>query len=102
METKEFKSYSEETELALTFPRPRGEVRERFPLGRIRAFDSFQLMVGTVDGRYSHESYLPVTRLICYKVNGTKHKCGGRCRQAKGGDCECECGGRFHGIDRAF
>ena len=25
------------------------------------------------------------------------HKCGARCTHAKGGDCECECGGANHG-----
>lgn len=27
-------------------------------------------------------------------------KCGARCRNAKGGDCECSCGGANHGVSR--
>jgi len=27
----------------------------------------------------------------------TDHKCGAKCRSAKGGDCECSCGGKHHG-----
>ena len=33
-------------------------------------------------------------------VRGTKNpsvKCGAKCRNAKGGECECECGGEHHG-----
>ena len=26
-------------------------------------------------------------------------ECGDRCRGAKGADCDCKCGGEFHGID---
>lgn len=34
------------------------------------------------------------------QVRGTYHadvRCNGRCTHAKGGDCQCECGGRNHG-----
>ena len=99
-----YKAFSGDVELAYTFPRSREEVRQRFPRevfpDPIKAFDSFSLWVGQKDYSADQRNYVPVTRRICYKVNGTKHKCGGKCRTAKGGDCECECGGRFHGIER--
>ena len=41
---------------------------------------------------------VPVTRKIEYKSNPSKHVCGAKCRQATGHVCECECGGKFHGI----
>lgn len=99
---KLFKYFAGEIELASTFPRPRAEVRERFPQGTIKRFDSFDLLVGTEDGRYSATDYRPVTRIICYEIDGTKHKCDSRCRNAKRDDCECSCGGKNHGIDRVF
>lgn len=40
---------------------------------------------------------LPITRIITYKRHPKMHKCDARCRHAKGGSCECECGGQFHG-----
>ena len=39
-----------------------------------------------------------------YVVNGTHNPdkiCSDRCRNARRGDCECECGGEHHGVDRA-
>lgn len=30
-------------------------------------------------------------------VYSEAHKCGSRCTNAKGGDCECQCGGANHG-----
>jgi hypothetical protein len=38
------------------------------------------LRVNRINGRYSAD-----------------HKCDGRCTNAKGGDCECQCGGKNHG-----
>jgi len=100
MASNQFKYFSGATELQVSFPMPREVVRAKFPEGRIKKFDDFSLQVGTVDGRYNRESFLPVTRVICYNPNGSQHKCDSRCRCAKGGDCECSCGGRFHGVDR--
>ena len=39
----------------------------------------------------------PMTRVIFRKSNPSNHKCDARCRHAKGGNCECSCGGKFHG-----
>lgn len=36
-------------------------------------------------------------RLIFRKSSPSNHKCGAKCRHAKGGQCECECGGKYHG-----
>lgn len=59
-------------------------------------FDSFQRLVGyTKEG----DAVMPVTRTIFRKANASNHKCSDRCRSATGHDCECECGGEFHGID---
>lgn len=38
-----------------------------------------------------------VARLIDYNQNGSKHVCDSRCLNAKGGNCECSCGGANHG-----
>lgn len=57
-------------------------------------YDSFSRLAGkTQDGKL-----LPVTRTIFYKKNPSLHVCDGRCRHAKGGNCECSCGGQYHGI----
>lgn len=57
-----------------------------------RRCDSFSKWVGKVNGET-----VPVTRVIFRKANPSNHKCGARCRHAKGGDCECACGGKYHG-----
>lgn len=36
-------------------------------------------------------------RVIFRKSNPSNHKCDARCRHAKGGNCECSCGGKYHG-----
>jgi hypothetical protein len=36
-------------------------------------------------------------RRIVRPAVASNHKCGGRCLNAKGGDCECACGGANHG-----
>jgi hypothetical protein len=38
-----------------------------------------------------------VERTIQRKANPSNHKCSDRCRSAKGHQCECECGGKYHG-----
>ena len=72
----------------------RTDVARDFPGLRVVAVDSFSVLAG-----YNPQgTQLPVTRRIAYKLNGTKHVCDARCRQAKGHNCECSCGGKFHGI----
>lgn len=36
-------------------------------------------------------------RLIYRPTAPSNHKCGPRCRAAKGRDCQCSCGGLHHG-----
>ena len=55
--------------------------------------DGFQMRVA----RDENGNLLPVTRVIFRKSNPSNHKCDARCRHAKGGNCECSCGGQFHG-----
>jgi len=41
-----------------------------------------------------------VHRVVAFKnQNPSLHKCGAKCRNAKGHNCECSCKGEFHGID---
>jgi len=40
-------------------------------------------------------------RPVTHKKVAEPTKCGARCRGACGPNCDCECGGRFHGIDAA-
>lgn len=50
--------------------------------------------------RWNHDLLIgaqPVTRVIEFKKNPSLHKCDARCRHAKGNNCECSCGGQFHG-----
>jgi hypothetical protein len=42
--------------------------------------------------------YLPITRMIEYKANPSKHICNAKCLGGKAtGVCECQCGGKNHG-----
>ena len=91
------KYFSGAIELKGSYPLRRNVVRLKFPEGTIKKYDDFSLMVGTIDGRISNEDFLPVTRIIRHNEHGTLHKCGSKCRSAKGGNCECSCGGEFHG-----
>jgi hypothetical protein len=55
--------------------------------------DSYSFAVGQgPDGKL-----YAADRLIFRKAAPSNHKCGAKCRHAKGGQCECECGGKFHG-----
>lgn len=72
-----------------------------FPGVKGLRYDSFTKWVGSPiaekDVRHSQRTLLPVTRCIHYSDKPSLHKCGGKCRSAKGHDCECSCGGQFHG-----
>lgn len=56
--------------------------------------DSFQMRVAKNEAG----ELMPITRVIFRKTNPSNHKCDARCRHAKGGNCECSCGGQFHGV----
>lgn len=41
-----------------------------------------------------------VARTVAYNLDGSRHRCNSACQHAKGKDCECSCGGAFHGKGR--
>ena len=89
--------FSGETKLGDVFPL---DNKKFFLIGGTRSkhnsYDGYQRLAGKPEA--APAAFLPVTRKIFYKVNGSKHKCDARCQSAKGGNCECECGGKNHGI----
>jgi len=40
--------------------------------------------------------------LISAGGNGWRRGCDSRCHEAKGRECHCICGGRFHGANRGY
>lgn len=53
-------------------------------------------LTGHDSGGTEHE----VARTVNYNPDGSRHKCNSSCQHATGKQCECSCGGRFHGIAR--
>jgi hypothetical protein len=93
MATAKTVHFSGTDELKYVWPIRNGEFDQKFPGIKGKRLDSFSKLIGkTEDGRV-----LPVTRTIFYKANPSLHKCDARCRHAKGGNCECSCGGKYHG-----
>lgn len=39
---------------------------------------------------------------IMHNPQGSLHRCSDKCRGARGPDCECSCGGMFHGASHAL
>lgn len=74
-------------------PMDNAEFAKRFPGVVGKRSDSFSKWV-TFD---ANNQAMPVTRKIDFKKNPSLHKCDARCRDAKGHNCECSCGGKFHG-----
>jgi hypothetical protein len=60
------------------------------PVGVVRTWDR-------AAGKWSREGFLPVERSIQRKSNPSNHKCGPRCLNATGFQCECQCNGKNHG-----
>lgn len=94
--------FSGTTQLDLVASMPNKDFAAAFGSAQAKSYDGFQKLVGFVgkgDTRrcFTFEGALPVTRVIYRKTNPSNHKCGARCRHAKGGQCECECGGKYHG-----
>ena len=55
---------------------------------------------GYMWGYRSDGTKTPVSRAVAFKNhNPSLHKCGAKCRNAQGPNCECSCGGEFHGVD---
>lgn len=73
-------------------PIDNAEFAQRFPGIKGIRYDSFARIVGRLDG-----VLVPITRRVFFKSNPSLHKCDARCRNAKGHNCECSCGGKNHG-----
>lgn len=90
------KAYSGTEELPVYWSTDKAEFDKLFPgyTGKVKRYDAYTRLVG----RDQNGNVQPVTRIIDYKWrNPSLHKCDGRCLHAKGGNCECSCGGQFHG-----
>lgn len=79
--------------VATYWPMKNAEFAAKFPGAAAKRYDSFSRMVG----RNAAGEIVPVTRVIFRKANPSNHKCDARCRHAKGNNCECSCGGKYHG-----
>jgi hypothetical protein len=85
------------TELRNPYGLDNSKFAAAFPGVKGRRWDSFQRLVGR---DVATGALLPVTRTIFFKSNPSLHKCGPRCLNATGHDCECSCGGKNHGAGR--
>lgn len=94
MATDTVKYFSGTDQLVSIWPAP---LAQFVSLGGVKSranyCDSFSRLIG----RDASGALRPVTRRIFYKANPSLHKCDGRCLHAKGNNCECACGGQFHG-----
>lgn len=71
------------------------EFRAKFPGVKGIRYDGYSMWVGR---NSQAEEYQPVTRMIEYKKNPSKHECNAKCLNGKHtGACECKCGGKNHG-----
>lgn len=80
------------------------EFVQKFPGVRGLKYDGYSFIVMPAAGApaFPVSSYLPATRRVHYKCNPSRHVCNARCMGGKcGGTCECQCGGRNHGIYNA-
>ena len=92
--TKYFSDMNGET-VEIEWPQPmkNSDFTARFPGVKGVRYDSFAMLVGDKGTR-------PVTRRISYKCRPSLHVCNARCRGGKcGGVCECQCGGKNHGVN---
>lgn len=72
---------------------PNDQFRAAFPGVKALSYDGYQKRMA----RDENGRLMPVTRVVFRKVAPSNHKCDARCLHAKGNQCECECGGQFHG-----
>lgn len=81
--------------LANIFGMDNAKFAAAFPGVKGRRFDGYAMWVGYTDDK----RLLPVTRVIEYKRQPSKHECDARCIHATGKimRCECSCGGKNHG-----
>lgn len=75
------------------------EFATQFPGITGRRYDSFSRYVGRALPVDRRAPLFPVTRVINYRSQPSKHECDARCMHAKGKtmNCECACGGKNHG-----
>lgn len=77
--------------------------RNSFPIRIPAKFDFYRYVEGSLRC-WDEDRTCPKCGLgfgnanIVVGVLNPEHKCDARCMSAKGGDCECGCGGRNHGI----
>lgn len=74
---------------------PRQIAERAFAHLKVKRVDGYSAMFG--HPLQGPDALMPVTRVIDFKRNPSLHKCDARCRHAKGRQCECSCGGQFHG-----
>jgi hypothetical protein len=102
------KYFNGTTELHRPQPMDNKEFVQLFPGVKGKRWDGFSMMVANpldftpvfdrTVGRWTTD-LRPVTRVINYKSNPSKHICDARCMNATGRtmQCECSCGGKNHG-----
>lgn len=85
-------------ELGRIFNIANSEFAIRFPGITGKRYDSFSKFVGLRTGGDA-KTLFPVTRMIEFKSNPSRHVCDDRCTHARGRvmKCECSCGGANHG-----
>lgn len=82
-------------ELFAVRPMRREEFKQKFPTVKGMKYDSLAYWVGIE--KSGDSTVLPVTRIIDYKKNPSKHECNARCMTgSRTGSCECSCGGKNH------
>lgn len=89
------KYFSGTQEVKNVRPMDNAKFAAQFPGAKAKRYDGFSMMVASIDGDSSN--LVPITRVIEYKKNPSLHKCDARCQHAKGRNCECSCGGQYHG-----
>ncbi len=97
-----FKYFSGTEEVFDPTSMPNAVFKQSFGDVKGKRDDSFSMRVGFPHNTHSSqrvrfEGAKPITRVVAYSLNPSRHKCGARCRHAKGNSCECECGGKNHG-----
>jgi hypothetical protein len=93
MNRYEFNHFSGTEHLTNVVAMSRKDAAVRFPGVQFKSCDSFSVWVG----QKSNGETVPTTRIVEWKVNGKRHECDARCRNATGRNCECACRGRYHG-----
>lgn len=78
---------------------PRNAMPVRYPA----KFNFYRFVAGKLV-RYENDTNCPKcgrhgTPNVVVGTLNEAHKCDARCTSAKGGDCECACGGANHGIN---